>query len=123
MAVGEVHVESHGRGMAVALTATITAERLIYAEGWFGIAEQAGDSGETVGLNIDRQELQIELPAAFAGVKGDSVYIDTAQVTNHVPDDAAYSKTAGAGKRFVGRLTSDQDAGDVATMIAFFIGE
>lgn len=117
MAVGETRLESDGDALNVDLTATVAKDRLIVAEGWVGFACDNGKSGDTIALEVATVERQIILPSAFAGVKGDLVFITVATITGHYPDDAAYTKTAGAGKLLLGKLTSDQDDDDVATFI------
>lgn len=126
MAVGQTHKEGMGEStnaVNVDLLYTVAKDRLIVADGWLGVADANGESGEAISMSINDVERQIWLPADFAGVKGDLVFITVATVTGHYPDDAAYTKTAGAGKLLYAKLTSDQDDNDIATAIVLGKGQ
>ena len=117
-AVGKsVYKESDGNGIHVTLTATVEGKQLAYVNGWAGITGESGNSGETIALDISGIERQFEVPAGLAVNKGDKVYIDTAQVTGHTPNDAAYSTSSGAGKIPVFKATSAKDGNNVVTGI------
>lgn len=122
MATGDTHFESEGASIPVALTATVTAAQVAYADGWLGITAARGESGETVALAIAHEEFQFVVPAGLAVSKGNTVYITVANVTGHTPADNAYSTTSGAGKLPLFRATSDKDANNVVTGILIVKG-
>jgi hypothetical protein len=113
--VGSVHRESDGQGVDVDLLYTVVKDRVVYVDGWLGFTWEDGDSGDTIALNVeDGSEWAIELPTAVAAVKGEEIFITVATLTGHYPDDAAFTKSAGAGKVKLGKVTKSQDANDVA---------
>lgn len=113
MAVGDTYFESDGKSVTVALLETKLAGEVTYAEGWLGINVAKHLSGEDAAMRVDHHEVQVIVPTALEAAKGDTIYIDTAQVTVNTPDDAAYSKTAGSGKIPFVKVTQAQDANDV----------
>lgn len=114
MAGENTYKESDGLSVQVTLSYTTGARRVAYVEGWLGITHESGDSGDVVAMSIDEREYQLTLPASFAGAKGDDVYIDVSAVTGHIPNDAGYYKTSGSNRRRIFKLTSAQDANNVA---------
>jgi len=118
MAAGDnTYKESDGMAVHMDLVAAVEKGQVIYVDGWVGIAADGGQSGESVALTIDQAEYQFTVPAALAVSKGDTVYIDTAQVTGHIPDEGGYSTTPGAGLLPLFRATGDKDANNVVTGI------
>lgn len=113
---------SDGRAVDVTLTHTVQAEDVALVEGWLGITGRSGDSGDSVALTVDAREYVFSVPTALAVVKGEVVYVTLASVTEHTVPDAAYSKTAGAGKLALFRATEDQDANDNVTGILLVKG-
>jgi hypothetical protein len=102
--------ESDGMAVDVSLLYTVQANAVAYAQGWLGITNQSGDSGQRVSLTLDTREYQFSVPAGLAVAKGQVVYIDLSQVgTNHMPPDAAYTTTSGANRRPLFRATEDKD--------------
>lgn len=91
--VGHVHTESDGKSVTVALTATVVARQVARAQTWMGITDGAGDSGEYVSLSL-QGEYQFLVPHSLAVVFGDTVRIDTTQITGHTPNTGAYNKNA-----------------------------
>lgn len=116
MATGEnTYLESDGKAVYVDLLYTVEKDQVAVVDSWLGIAATDGESGDTIALTVDEREYQFTVPTALAVVKGETVYITVATLTGHTPDDAAYTKTAGAGKLAFFKATSDQDANDVVT--------
>lgn len=101
--------ESDGLALHVDLLYTVTNNQLIYVDGWLGIAQEDGVSGDMIALNVDRREYQLIVPTSVALEKGDILYITVANVTGHTLNDNAYSKTSGAGKVAFFKCTMDQD--------------
>lgn len=116
MAVGDVSFDNAGNSVEVSLTSTVGKDVLAYVDGWLGITNGSGDSGDETTLSVDDRAYQIILPSGFAGERGDKVYIDVTDLTGHIPDSTAYSKTAGANKVLLGKLTTDQDTNDMAVV-------
>lgn len=101
--------ESDGQGIQVTLTATVTAKQVAYAQGWLGIIEGNGNSGDTVGMTVDDREYQWPVPDALTVNKGDIVYVDTADLTGHTPDNTAYYTASGAGRIKLFKATAAKD--------------
>lgn len=109
MPSGELtYFESDGKSVDVTLSFTVEALQVAYVEGFLGIVNQRGDSGDLTSLNIDGREYQFTVPEDLALVKGDICYITVADLTGHIPDDTAYTNTAGAGKVPLFKATMDQ---------------
>lgn len=113
----DTHKESDGKSLHVDLTATVTAKQVAVVDGWLGIVEEAGDSGDVVALTIDPIERQFTVPSGLSVSKGDIVYVDVTDLTGHTPDDTAYSTSAGANKVAFFKATADKDGNDVVTGI------
>ena len=94
-------------------------------EGWLGIINESGDSGDERTLTSDRREYQFTIPDALDVSKGDIVYITVATVTGHTPDDGAYTKTAGAGKVALFKATGDEytDANGETSVNGILLGQ
>lgn len=122
-AVGKkVYKESDGKSVNVDLLYTVEAQQLIVADGWAGITVEAGESGETIALDIEMGvERQLEVPSTLAVAKGDIVYLEIADVTGHTPDSTAYTTSAGSGKIALLKATAAKDANNVVTGI--FLGQ
>lgn len=120
MAVGtEVWKESDGEAVNVSLIYTVVANAVAYADGWLGITRRSGNSGETVAMDIARQEYQFEVPASLAVSKGEIVRIDLTQLsTNHMPPNACYNKNAASATNIdLFKATGNKLANNVVTGI------
>lgn len=117
MATGETYKESDGKAVNVDLTASVDRGDVVYADGWLGVAAEDGESGESIALTVEQIEYQFEVPSTLDVSKGDTVYIDTAQVTGHIPDEAGYATSSGSGLIALFKATADKDANDVVTGI------
>lgn len=117
MAGENTYFESDGKAVNVLLSATVEKNMVAVVEGWVGITGASGDSGDYVALSVDDREYQFTVPSTLDVAKGDIVYIEVADVTGHIPDDTAWSVTAGAGKVALFKATSAKDANDVVTGI------
>jgi hypothetical protein len=116
MPVGKnTYFESDAKGVQIRIlnAVALEANQVVYVEGWLGITGQSGNSGDYIALRIDQREYQFTVPSGLTVNKGDTVYVDTAQVTNHIPADAAYSTSAGAGKIAFFKATKAKDANNV----------
>ncbi len=117
MAGENTYLESDGKSIQVPLLYEVGAGQLAVVKGWVGIVEVGGASGETVAMNIDQREYQYTVPAGLSVSWGQTVYIEIADLTGHVPDDSAYSTSAGAGKVAAFKATSDKDENNMVTGI------
>ncbi len=115
VAGSRAYFEGDGRAVNVTLSATVAKDSVIYAEGWLGIAQKAGVSGDVIALAIDDREYQFKVPAGLAVAKGAIVYITVATVTGHYPDDEAYTTSAGAGKLAFFKATAAKDGNNIVT--------
>jgi predicted RecA/RadA family phage recombinase len=115
MAGENTYLESDGKAVNVALTYTVAKGQLVVVENWLGIASDDGSSGDTIALSIDEREYQVTVPSGLAVAKGDKIYIEVADLTGHIPDDTAYSTTAGAGKVAFFKATAAKDSNHVVT--------
>jgi len=115
MATGtSTHFDNAGRAVNVDLLYSVEAEQVAYVDGFLGITNRSGDSGDVIALTVDNQVYQFTFPAGLTAVKGDTVYIDTAQVTGHIPDEAGYSTSPGSGLVALCKLVEDKDASNNA---------
>ena len=113
MATGEsTHHDNAGRSVEVDLTSTVAAHQVAYVDGWLGITAAAGDSGNSIALITDRQAYQFTVPAALSVSKGDTVYIDTTDLTGHLPDESGYATSSGANLVALFKAIEDKDAND-----------
>ena len=112
MATGQdTWFDSGGEAVTVTLTSSVLGNnQVVYVEGWLGLSNRAGDSGDQIALTIDHNVYQFSVPAGLSVSKGDSVYVDVTDVTGHIPDDTAYSTTGGANKVALFKAVSDKDA-------------
>lgn len=118
MAAGDqTFKESDGKAVNVTLSSTVLKDWLVVVEGWIGIADSSGDSGEEIALSVDNYEYQLTVPSGLAVAKGAIIYITVATITGHRPDDAAYTTSAGAGKVAVFKATAAKDVNNVVTGI------
>ena len=101
-----IPLESQGRAVDVTLNYTVDKGQVAVIEGWLGLTNASGDSGDKISLSVDQREYQWEIPPDLSVAKGDIVYITIATVTGHTPDNAAYTTTSGAGKRALFRATT-----------------
>lgn len=113
MAGENTYLDNDGKSVKVLLTSTVAKNQVAVVEGWLGVSSGSGDSGEEIALQIDDRAYQFSVPSALGVVKGDIVYITVADLTGHIPDDTAYTKTAGAGKVAFFKAMEDQDDNDV----------
>lgn len=95
MTLGATWNESDGEAVDVSLIYTVAGQRVAYVQGWLGITNYPGLSGNTISMSIARQEYQFEVPAGLTVAKGEIVRIDlTALSTNHEPPSGCYNKNA-----------------------------
>lgn len=112
MAIGNTFFDNEGKSVTLPVTATVEGNQIAVVSGWLGITANRAESGENVALTIDRRGYQLQVPTALAAEVGDTIYIDLTDLTGHTPDSTAYSKSAGAGKKALLRVTEAQDAND-----------
>lgn len=118
MAAGDqTFKESDGKAVNVTLSYTVLKDWLVVVEGWIGIADSSGNSGEEIALSVDNYEYQLTVPSGLAVAKGDIIYITVATLTGHRPGDAAYTVAPGAGKVAVFKATAAKDVNNVVTGI------
>ncbi len=117
MAGNNTFLESDGKAVDVLLSYTVAKDQVAVVEGWLGIAGESGDSGDYIALAVDDREYQFTVPAGLAVAKGAIVYIEVADLTGHVPDDEAWSTSAGSGKVAFFKATAAKDGNNVVTGI------
>lgn len=108
--------ESDGKAVNVTLSYNTAAKHVAFIEGWLGVTNESGASGATIALSVDRREYQFSVPSTLTVNKGDTVYVDTSDLTGHVPDDTAYSTTSGSNTALF-KATADKDAYNMVTGI------
>lgn len=113
----DTHYESDGQSVQLTLSYTVAAKQVAVINGWVGVTETAGESGDEVAVSVQQCERQFTIPSSLDPAIGSIVYIEIADLTGHTPDDTAYSTTAGAGKVAFFKTTSAKDANDVVTGI------
>lgn len=119
MAGENTYFESDGLSVDVDLLYEVDANQLVVVDGWLGIAEVDGESGDTIALNVDLREYQLTVPSGLSVAKGEIIYIEIADLTGHDIDDSAYSTSAGSGKVALGKATTEKDVNNVVTFIMF----
>lgn len=103
------YLESDGKAVDVQLEYTVPGQgEPVLVDGWLGLAMESANSGDYTALSIDQREYQFELPSGLSVSKGDTVYVTSADVTEHVIPDSAYSTTSGAGKVALLKATADE---------------
>lgn len=117
MAVGQAPYNSDGQSVMLTVTATVAADRVAVIDGWVGVTNGSGNSGDLVALGLDLVERQLIVPSGFSPAIGEIIYVTIATITGHYPDDAAYTNAAGAGKVALGKVTVAKDANDVLEYI------
>lgn len=113
MAGANTYLDNDGRSVEVDLLYTVGANQVAYVDGWLGVTQRSGDSGDSVALAIDRRAYQFTVPSGLSVSKGDVVYVDPAQLTSHVPDEAGYTTTAADGLVALFKAVEDKDDNDV----------
>ena len=109
------YFESDGKSVKVTLSYAVTKGQPVVVEGWLGIADGDGASGEQIAITADDREYQFLVPAGLSVAKGAIVYITVATLTGHYPDDEAYTTSAGAGKVAFFKATAAKDGNNIVT--------
>lgn len=115
----QVWKESDGKSVEVSLSYTTLSDSVAYVNGWLGITSRGGASGDSVVLQIDRTEYQIEVPASLSVSKGQIVRIDLTQLGSaHTPPDAAFNTSAESATNInLMKATAAKDSANVVTGI------
>lgn len=115
MATSEnTYFDNDAKSVPVSISYTVAKGDVTYADGWLGIANGDGVSGDTITLSIDGRAYQFSVPAGLSVAKGAIVYMDTAQVSGtHKPPDAAYGTSSGAGKIPLFKAMEAKDSNNV----------
>lgn len=120
LAVGEnCYKESDGNAVNVDLLYTVKKGQLAVVDNFMGITMEAGDSGDTIALDLSPIERQFEVPSSLSVSKGDDVYIEIADVTGHTVDSTAYGTSAGSGKYKLFKATMDKNSDNIVTGIVY----
>lgn len=98
MADKTVILDSAGNSFNKTLTYAVNGQELVVVGGAAGIPYEDAESGAQIALRADAAIYQWYVPDGLSVAEGATVYLEIADVTGHVPDDTAYSTTAGAGK-------------------------
>lgn len=113
-----IYKESDGLSVTVQLTYPVESHAVVYAQGWLGVSSRSANSGEYTALRVGGNCYQFVVPSGLTVNKGDTVFIDAAQLgSSHMPPDAAYGTSAGAGKVPLFKATAAKDANNVVTGI------
>lgn len=125
MAIGNTFFESDGKSVNVDLLYTVAGDSVAYIDGFLGIMVGDGESGDVMALNIDQREYQFEIPDGITPSKGDTIYIEVADLTGHTPDSTAYSTSSGGGKVALCKCTSDyfEGANGIRTVMGILLPE
>lgn len=100
---------SNGNTVEVDVTSSVAEGDLAFVQGWLGFVPRAQVSGETTALNIEDAEFDVILPTSLNLSKGDEVWVDTTDLTGHIPDSTAYATSDGGSDTKLGRCVTDQD--------------
>ncbi len=115
MAGENTYLESDGKSVTVTLSASVDKNQVAYVQGWLGISNDAGESGDTISLSVDRREYQFSVPSTLAVSKGATVYVDVTDLTGHIPDDTAYYTATGSNRVALFKATAAKDGNNVVT--------
>jgi hypothetical protein len=115
MAGENTYLESDGKSISVTLSATVSKNQVAYAEGWLGVTNRDGVSGDVITLSVDRREYQFSVPAALSVSIGATVYVDVTDLTGHIPDDTAYYTATGSNRVALFKATAAKDGNNVVT--------
>ena len=117
MAAGLTHFDADGKSVTLPITATVVKDRVVVIDGWVGVSNGSGNSGDSVAVGIDLVERQLEVPSGFDPAVADIIYVTIATITGHYPDDAAYTNSSGAGKIALGKVTVAKGSTDIVNYI------
>lgn len=110
-----LHRDSDGNSVNRTLLGT-AVDQLVTDGIWAGILHESGNSGEVRAWTVDDGIYQWYVPDALTVNDGDIVYLTLATHTAGVPQDAAYTTSAGAGKialfKSIGAKVTANGAGD-----------
>ena len=109
------YLESDGKSVSVTLSATVSKNQVAYVEGFLGITNLDGDSGDVISLSVDRREYQFTVPSTLSVSKAATVYVDVTDLTGHIPDDTAYYTATGSNRVALFKATAAKDSNNVVT--------
>lgn len=103
--------DSDGDAVNVTLSYPVPGQKEpVYVQGWLGLAEGSGNSGESVALTIEHGFYQVLVPSSLTLNKGDVLYVILANVTAHVIPDNAWATSAAAGRKAFMKLSEAPEA-------------
>jgi len=89
-------LRSDGNAVEVELVEALPKGSATYLDGFAGITMQAGSSGETVAMEIQQREHEINIDR-LTGAKGDIIYMDAAtRVVSNDSSDIPFMKVTSA---------------------------
>jgi len=91
------------------LSAPVDEGVVAVVDGKLGITAAAGDAGDTIELIIDHSEYPFRIPADMDVSKDEVVYVDVTDLDGHLPNESAYSKSAGANRVALLRVVQCKD--------------
>src|SRR5579862_4937607 len=103
------YLESDGKSVSVTLSATVSKNQVAYVEGFLGISNLDGDSGDVISLSVDRREYQFTVPSTLSVAKAATVYVDVTDLTGHIPDETAYYTATGSNRVALFKATTAKD--------------
>lgn len=113
-----VHKNSEGRAVQFTAEYTIGARMPALFDKFIGVTTNSGNSGETVVLDIEQVEYQIDVGDSLDPSVGDVIYVTVASVTEHeIPNTALTTTADGANTRAFLKVTSAKDANNIVTGI------
>jgi len=109
MALENGHKLNTGKALEVAFTSAVADGELAYIDGWLGMNVRDVESGDTGILDIEPAQWDVLLPTGLSLSKGDEIWVDVTDLTGHIPDDTAFSTSAGANKVRWAKAMTAQD--------------
>lgn len=85
-------LRSDGKAVEVTLTATVAKGDVLLLDKFFGIAMEAGVSGDIIAIEIAQREHEIAIPEAVSAAKGDVLYLDASGVITATNTDTPFLK-------------------------------
>ncbi len=86
--------QTDGQAVDVDLSYSVSKGQVAFVEGWLGLTNDRGDSGDNISLTVNDEVYVFTVPSGLAVAKGAVVCIDTTDLTGHTPDDTAYNTSA-----------------------------
>lgn len=112
--VKNAYFDAEAAAVTVTLSYSVESSAPVYAQGFVGISNRSGDSGDNVALSIGKAVYQFDVGASLAVSIGDVVRVDTTSVTGHMIPQAALNKNAASATNLdLFKAVENKDANNI----------